>query len=583
MTDVAQILGVQSAAKPVSNNKPLLPKPHTEITGAATELPTTVPTFVKIGNKQINPHKPARKWTWAPFSSSSRPDGLLLNHWVRANVEYPDYPYARFDIHLDPVQYTIEEYKAWLTSEDWSQSETDALMEYARIFELRWPVIHDRWCAVCPPRPVEDLQHRFYTVAAKLLQRRVSHEAAVETKALEAAATNNAEDPKLLLETAAARSLASSDPQHQPLMQHLGTGTSNKVFDLAYEKERRAHWEALWNRTKEEEAEELALRNELKQVETQLRKLKKRGAHVVAASGTAASRAATPIPAPEVAVQQVDQAMATTAPTPVPGVPYLQSARLVLPATGGDTGISKALVARMEALLAEMNVPSTVIATKRACDLMDTVRRDALTWLLLEKQVIQREGVLRARRLKLAKMGGNIRVVDEETLLGIAPPPPPRPKAVTKAPVASAATAPAAAPGKAKAPASKTATGSKPAAKKLAATASSASTTAASAAAPTATTTTSSADAKTKKPAAKRKRKSEDAPPAVPNTAPSSAEAASSTNTKPKKKAKSSTTRDNSSMSTSAVPKAPPSAAPTPAATTQKETSPKKEKYCGTE
>ncbi|GAX15277.1 hypothetical protein FisN_1Hu714 [Fistulifera solaris] len=100
--------------------------------------------------------------------------------------------------------------------------------------------------------------------------------------------------------------------------------------------------------------------------------------------------------------------MATAALTPVPGVPNLQSARLVLPATGGETCIAKALVARTEALLAEMNVPSTVIATKRACDLMDTVRRDALTWLLLEKQVIQREGVLRARRLKLAKMGGNI-------------------------------------------------------------------------------------------------------------------------------------------------------------------------------
>jgi DNA methyltransferase 1-associated protein 1 len=576
MTDVAEILGVKSAPQPIGNNKPLLPKPHSDLTGSATELPTTVPTFVKIGNKQINPHKPARKWTWAPFSSSSRPDGLLLNHWVRANVEYPDYPYARFDIHLDPVQYTIEEYKAWLTSEDWSQSETDTLMEYARIFELRWAVIHDRWCAVCPPRPVEDLQHRFYTVAAKLLQRRVSHEAALETKALEAvAADSNAEDPKLLLETAAARSLASSDPQHQPLMQHLGTGTSNKVFDLAYEKERRAHWEALWNRTKEEEAEELALRNELKQVETQLRKLKKRGAHVVAANGTAASRAATPIPAPEVAVQQVDQAMATTAPTPVPGVPYLQSARLVLPATGGETGISKALVARMEALLAEMNVPSTVIATKRACDLMDTVRRDALTWLLLEKQVIQREGVLRARRLKLAKMGGNIRVVDEETLLGIAPPPAPRPKPVTKAPAAPAATAAAAVPGKAKAPVSKTATGSKPAAKKPAATASSSSTTAASTGAPTASTATSSIDAKTKKPAAKRKRKSDDAPPAVPNATPSSGEAASSTNTKPKKKAKTSTAKETSSVTTSAAAKAPPAAAP--AGPTQKETSPKKE------
>lgn len=555
MTDVAQILGVKSTQQ--MNSKPLVA--HSDLTGSATELPTTVPAFVKIGNKQINPHKPARKWTWAPFSSSSRPDGLILNHWVRANVEYPDYPYARFDIHLDPVQYTLEEYKAWLTCEDWSQSETDALMEYARTFELRWPVIHDRWCAVCPPRPVEDLQHRFYTVAAKLLQRRVSHEAAVETKALESKTTS--EDPQLLLETAAARSLASSDAQHQPLMQHLGTGTCNKVFDLAYEKERRAQLEALWKRTKEEEAEELALRNELKLVEAQLRKLKKRGAHVRVSNGTAASRAATPVPAPEVTVQQVDQAMATTAPTPVPGVPYLQSARLVLPATGGDTGISKALVARMEALLAEMNVPSTTVATKRACDLMDTVRRDALTWLLLEKQVIQREGILRARRLKLAKMGGNIRVVDEETLLGIAPPPA-RPKSVTKAPVVPTS----AATGKAKAPATKAATGSKLAAKKPA------SSSATGAVAPT-TTKTSSTDVKAKKPSAKRKRKPEGAP-VVPNMATSLGGATPSTsNSKPKKKPKPNTTDNPPAPASSTVVKSSPAVATAPTTTTNKETS----------
>lgn len=544
MTDVAQILGVaynKSNSAPTSKHKTRVEIP--------AELPTTVPSFIKIGNKQINPHKPARKWTWAPFTSSSRPDGLVLNHWVRANVEYPDYPYARFDIHLDPVQYTPEEYKAWLTSQDWSQSETDALMECARTYELRWPVIHDRWCAICPPRPVEDLQHRFYTVAAKLLQRRISHEAAVETNALEATASD---DPRLLLETAAARSLASSDAQHQPLMQHLGTGTSNKVFDLEYEKERRAYWEALWKRTREEEAEEAALRNELKQVEAQLRKLKKRGAHVVAATGSisVASRAATPVPAPEVAVQQVDQAMAATTPVPVPGVPYLQSARLALPVTGGDTGISKALVSRMEALLTEMNVPSTTIATKRACDLMDTVRRDALTWLLLQKQVIQREGILRARRLKLAKMGGNIRVVDEETLLGISPPPA-RPKPVAKAPTAPAAAAAA----KSKAPPNKAAAGSKPAPKKP-------TTATATGAATTTSTSTTTTDAKPRKPSVKRKRKPDGAS-AAPNATPSSSETPSSSSNKPKKKPKTADNPPAPTTSSSTV-KAPPAPAAIP-------------------
>ena len=100
---------------------------------------------VKIGNKWIDTSKPARKWVWANFASSARTDGLLLNHWVRHGVDYPDYPYAKFDIHLDSIAYTDEEYRDKLQHESWTKSETDQLMELARKFELRWPVIYDRW------------------------------------------------------------------------------------------------------------------------------------------------------------------------------------------------------------------------------------------------------------------------------------------------------------------------------------------------------------------------------------------------------------------------------------------------------
>jgi len=277
---------------------------------ATAELPPAVPTkmlasthrsaveahsggknVVKVGNKWIATNKSARKWAWAPFTSSSRTDGLVLYHWVRAGVEYPDYPYARFDIHLDPVAYSDEEYQIYLRSDTWTKSETDVLMELVRKFELRWAVVHDRWLSWFDDngpekkqRKVEDLQHRYYSVAAILTQSRISQEAALEAKSLENAATaatsaaaapinqptmneplsttstapqapppndNDAQRTALLLETAAARALASADPQHQPLILNLGSGTSNKVFDLNHERERRAQLEALWNRTKE--------------------------------------------------------------------------------------------------------------------------------------------------------------------------------------------------------------------------------------------------------------------------------------------------------------------------------------------
>jgi DNA methyltransferase 1-associated protein 1 len=500
MTDVAQILGV-SGPKPSNaagdGPPPPLPANHQpsramklqgmprEVMGLlsgsqdaqSAELPPVVPSFnpeaaggkrtastssngpekraVKIGAKWISIKKPARKWTWAPFASSSRTDGALFHHWVRANVEYPDYPYARFDIHLDPITHSEEEYRRYLTNDSWTKSETDTLLDLARRFELRWPVIYDRWVEMLyspkdagseDMRKIEDLQHRYYSVAALLTQSRIAQEAAAEAQALASSTPEPSDDPKaaaeaLIMETAAARALASSDPQHQPRMNNLGAGISNKVYDLDQECERRGHMEILWNRTKEEEVEEAELRKELKHVEAQLRKVKKSGGHILAASngpGGAAgsgmltsaassrntSRAATPVPGgTEISPALLDEAFASTAPTPMPQTPYLQSGRLVPPNMGGSAGLNKTLLTRMDAVLEELKVPKRVLPTKRVCDMYDTVRKDILTLLVLQKNVLQKEGLVQSKRLKLAKMGGNVRVVDEETLLGIAPPP----------------------------------------------------------------------------------------------------------------------------------------------------------------
>jgi len=338
---------------------------------------------------------------------------------------------------------------------------------------------------------IEDLQYRYYSVAAILTQSRISQQAAAEAQALSASSAslagqhrndggsstgnnnpsnsnagsndNKAVEDQLLVETAAARALASSDPVHQPLLHNLGAGTSNKVFDLRYERGRRAHMEALWKRSKEDELEEASLRKELKEVEAQIRKIKKSGGHILAAAAakgaqgrpgkaglsgndlsnnkaSALSRNTSALGSSS-AVQGgstnslsaadpppgalLDDAFTSTAPKPMPKIPYLQSGRLEPPATGGSTGLNKALLSRMDTLLEEMKVPKQPLPTKRVCDVYYNVRKDALTLLILEKNVLQKEGILESRRLKLAKLGGNIRVVDEETLLGIAPPQPP--------------------------------------------------------------------------------------------------------------------------------------------------------------
>ena len=275
----------------------------------------------------------------------------------------------------------------------------------------------------------------------------------------------------LLIETAAARALATTEPQYQPLIQNIGSGTSNKmVFDLQKERERRLQMDAIWNRSKEEELEEIELRKELKQIEVQLRKLKKSGAHIAAAATSStgimnnvsatttasqiSSRASTPIQfggsggilKETVAVDvstlpaTLDQAFSATTAGPIAmaGTPYLQSCRLLPPGVGDGATINQALLSRMDTVLDELNIPQNPIPTKRVCDVYDTLRKDILTLLILQKDVLQKEGILATKHLHLAKKSGNTNVDDEETLLGIPPPKPPT--SATRA-SASAATA----------------------------------------------------------------------------------------------------------------------------------------------
>jgi DNA methyltransferase 1-associated protein 1 len=564
MGDIAQILAPTAAAAPVPNgtdgsfgtNKAVgmagISKEVMDLLGgnqdrASASLPPMVPTFpqqtygskisssggekdsdgstthqqnevtIKVGNKLISSSKRARPWAWAPFASSGRTDGAMFRHWVRKNVEYTDYPYAKFDIHMDPVTYSSNEYETHLQSETWTRSETDRLMELARTHECRWTVIFDRFCFndVSSARKIEDLQHRYYGVAATLSQTRIIREAAIEARTLSAAAakaytaslvtntttattattTTNAvnvaaKTPSLLvgasstvtvaapiddaqekteailLESAAARALATSAKQHQPLITHVGSGTSNKMFDFVRERERRQHLDRLWKRSKEDEAEELHLRKELKTIEAQLRKLKKNGGHILAAGTTTTkgtknitptssglpnqlsnasssrtpSRSATPVP-PGTSVQieadlqnnddivessqVLDEYFASTAPVPMPQFPYLQSGRLV-----GPSGMNKSLLTRMDQVLGEFNIPTRPMPTKRVCDMYDSVRKDILTLVTLQKMVMQREGQLQSKRLRLTRLGGTMiapqdKVLDEERLLGIAPPPKP--------------------------------------------------------------------------------------------------------------------------------------------------------------
>lgn len=301
-------------------------------------------------------------WVWAPFSSSARSDGAEFRHWVKAGVEYPDYPFARFNVHLDSVEYTEDEYNLYLSNSEWTRSDTDKLMGLCRRLDLRWAVIHDQFGAT-PARPIEQLQHRYYSVASRLTHVRLT--------------------------LAQAGPIDPSNP-----INTLGTGSSSQSFNLAYEEERRRQLEVAWGRSKEEEKEEADLRKELKLVEAQLRKLKKAGK----GGDPSANGVVTPSNPEDTANSLFHR------PLPAAGLPYLQSARLENPI--GVNGLSKTLIKKMELVLNELEIEPRPLPTKTVVDMYDHLRKSIVTLLTLQKVASKKETLLLTKKHEINMAGG---------------------------------------------------------------------------------------------------------------------------------------------------------------------------------
>lgn len=119
-------------------------------------------------------------WAWKQFSNSARTDGLKLWHWSREDREKEhgdDYYFAQYNKAVSLVVYTDEEYTKVVESLDtgadnWTRKETDHLLELAERFDLRFVVIADRWQMA--PRSIEQLKHRYYSVARALVLSRAA-------------------------------------------------------------------------------------------------------------------------------------------------------------------------------------------------------------------------------------------------------------------------------------------------------------------------------------------------------------------------------------------------------------------------
>ncbi|KAL2115456.1 hypothetical protein VTJ04DRAFT_9711 [Mycothermus thermophilus] len=216
LRDVLNLPSDSSTPRPSKKQKTTGPRPN--LKGLAREVQNLggdnpiaiVPEVSFYKKRRFASRKPAARWELKPFTNSARNDGgaLVLRHWRRKTDHGPppdgapdgqpapdgsrddqpeDSAFAKFNVKVSVPEYTDDQYRANLQSSEWTKEETDYLMELCRDYDLRWPIIWDRYeyspapppelagqesTAVMPapkPRSMEELKARYYEVAAKMM------------------------------------------------------------------------------------------------------------------------------------------------------------------------------------------------------------------------------------------------------------------------------------------------------------------------------------------------------------------------------------------------------------------------------
>ncbi|TRX95868.1 hypothetical protein FHL15_003422 [Xylaria flabelliformis] len=227
--DVLNLPADGASSRPTKKQKTTAPRPN--LKGLAREVQSLggdnpiaiVPEISTFKKRRFGSRKPAARWELSPFRNSARNDQTLqLRHWkketedqsratsqpqsdsqtpgdnamegVKKTDAVDDSGFAKFNVQVDIPQYSEDQYNSNLINDDWTKDETDYLFSLARDFDLRWPLIWDRYdytpqlpdhikeekdadgtdpdTAMIPApqsRTMEDLKKRYYEVAAKMM------------------------------------------------------------------------------------------------------------------------------------------------------------------------------------------------------------------------------------------------------------------------------------------------------------------------------------------------------------------------------------------------------------------------------
>ncbi|KAG2202548.1 hypothetical protein INT47_012542 [Mucor saturninus] len=173
-SDIRDILQIGSPTEPIQKRSKPVPEKRPDgisrelysLIGGAPPVAFVKPTF----KAKFKSKKKAASWLLTPFTNPARVDDLELKHWVKADeADNQEYAFSKFNKVIDVIDYSEEDYEKYLTDTDWSKEETDYLFDLCRQFDLRFPVIEDRYNYKNKGRTMEDLKDRYYSVYRKLI------------------------------------------------------------------------------------------------------------------------------------------------------------------------------------------------------------------------------------------------------------------------------------------------------------------------------------------------------------------------------------------------------------------------------
>lgn len=267
----------------------------------------------------------------------------------------------------------------------WTRAETDALFSLCCQFELRFPVIRDRWPEKLADRSIDELKDRYYAVAKAVIEHRTKNDKGAVGKL--------------------------------PLaLQKHCQAISMNPFDYEYECIRKNQLERQYRRSKAELREEEETVRNARRIEAAQKRSKKERERVAKLLTPAGDVKMTAADGTRVVDSRVAAAsVASAAPQKIfphrkiNNGAYPRSSMIYTPVTQ-STRIAK----RVDQVLEELNVGTRPTPTSYVVDTFDLLRMDVMSYLELHRTVMRKEEETHSLRIRLAKLRGEA-----------APPPPP--------------------------------------------------------------------------------------------------------------------------------------------------------------